>query len=347
MSRLTKRRSLRPMLEACEARLLMSADATMKIPGTVSALVAASTSQPSAGTFEPLAFQATYVDQDGLHDSLDGTLQLHANEKTGRLTGELADDVRGSIAVQGQIRGGTLNLTFNLGDGTKLSGSGPVIQDHLHSGFWTLESVGSVGIVGQGTSGLWEIRGAHAVTTTSQTSAASQVTAVPAGTRLAPTAFTVQFVRGPDAGQVRSGVLDLGKVGSNGRLTGQLVTTSQGDIPVTGRLLQGRIQLQFNLGVGGRLTATGNYTEAEQGLLLAVGLVSGPKSGDLGELDRETADYYGYGTLFSYPPESIQTGQGHLHRGPSSSRNRPRSHLQPARGRRPEWGHLRREPHRH
>jgi hypothetical protein len=203
MSRQLKKRSLRPMVESCEARLLMSADATMKIPGTVSALVAASTSRPSAGTFEPLAFQATYVDQNGIHDSLDGTLQLQANEKTGRLTGELADDVQGSIAVQGQIRGGTLNLTFNLGDGTKLSGSGPVIQDHLHSGFWTLESVGSVGIVGQATSGLWKIRGAHAVTT-SQPSTTSQAKKIPAGTSLTPTAFTIRIVQGPDAGQQRT-----------------------------------------------------------------------------------------------------------------------------------------------
>ncbi len=82
---------------------------------------------------------------------------------------------------------------------------------------------------------------------------------IPAGTTLVPTAFLGQVTQGPDKGLAVRGVLSLGQVGSDGSIAGTLADPINGPVPVTGRVVGQRIQLNFNLGSKGTAGGVGPF----------------------------------------------------------------------------------------
>jgi uncharacterized protein YjbI with pentapeptide repeats len=278
-------RALRPALETCEPRTLLSAGAADSVQQT----------------FEPLQFSAVTVSQAGQTVPLFGTLDLNSGPG-GELTGSLVQ-AEGStpaivrhgplaaqghtLAVKGSLRGQQMTLDIRTAPGHWVKWKGPVVSAKMADGQTTLHG-GGVLTGGNHTAGTFTLQGSSVVLPTEQLQKPSAVKRViPAGTTLVSTEFLGQVTQGPDTGLALRGLLSLGRVARDGSFAGTLADPIHGTVPVSGRVVGQRIQLIFDLGAKGTAGGIGPFQAQRVGpgqvKLTAFGSLQTGNPGDSGD----------------------------------------------------------------
>ncbi len=288
-----KARALRPMLDRCEPRTMLS--------GATTGIV-----------IEPLLFSANAVSRGGQSVEVAGTLRL-TEGSGGRLAGNLIQADGTTLTVRGTLRGEHIDLSIRNPTGPLIHAVGPVVSATTTTSQLTLHGGGLLLGAGHHSQGTFRLRGSEVVLPAGHLQNPGKVVRViPPGTTLVPTGFVGKVTHGPDANMTLSGVLSLGKVGGNGSFAGSLADPVHGTIPVSGRIVGGRIKLAFDLGPGNAFGGVGPFEAQQVGKgqveLLSFGSLQTENSADSG--DWFIAGGGGHSVRFVVASETINAATG-------------------------------------